>query len=417
MIPITTTTRTTPLFRDEAEGVFSRVRSATGEILAALPGVRRPSDLRDALKIDYRLSWRLFKVAEDGVGNELFAIGSHIPGTVAMGRFLDRAKCHGIPHELIQAARDAGAEFDALVKRHAPNRAAFDAMVAAAGGWNANRLDWEHKRALYRAAAGVHGIQAHTTMLCAIISPAAGKDRIDIATLRGMFGIRRLRPNAPLMVTRHSLNADYANKPVDTNRQPFDLGAYAEHGISLIPEFCSAPLPAIRSSELSAGGQVQIDLVGDDVGLESEVSCVLGHVSRDMPSPYTDDTLPRHRFNLMLRLPAEVLIQDVLIPTELYGSLDPKLLVLTDSSMLELARGHEETGLLAIQESVTHLGRGLGVMHTPDVPRYGEMLRYTFGTLGWDPNKFEVYRCRVEYPVMHSVVSMQFELPERPLID
>ena len=33
--------------------------------------------------------------------------------------------------------------------------------------------------------------------------------------------------------------------------------------------------------------------------------------------------------------------------------------------------------------------------------------------LGWDPERFDVFRRRVEYPVMHSVVSMQFDLPER----
>lgn len=70
-------------------------------------------------------------------------------------------------------------------------------------------------------------------------------------------------------------------------------------------------------------------------------------------------------------------------------------------------------GRLRINETVTHLGRGLHDMHTPDVPRYGEMLRYTFDRLGWDPKRFDVFRCRVHYPVMHSVVSMRFDLPER----
>ncbi len=34
--------------------------------------------------------------------------------------------------------------------------------------------------------------------------------------------------------------------------------------------------------------------------------------------------------------------------------------------------------------------------------------------LGWDAERFEVHRLRVEYPVMQSSIVMQFDLPEKP---
>ena len=48
------------------------------------------------------------------------------------------------------------------------------------------------------------------------------------------------------------------------------------------------------------------------------------------------------------------------------------------------------------------------------MPRYVEMARYAFARLGWDGEQFEVYRCRVEYPVMHSAVVIRFPLPVAP---
>ncbi len=48
------------------------------------------------------------------------------------------------------------------------------------------------------------------------------------------------------------------------------------------------------------------------------------------------------------------------------------------------------------------------------MPRYGEMAAYVFDRLGWDAEQFEVFRCRVEYPVMHSAVVVRFPLPEAP---
>lgn len=61
-----------------------------------------------------------------------------------------------------------------------------------------------------------------------------------------------------------------------------------------------------------------------------------------------------------------------------------------------------------------YLGKGPSVMHTPDVPRYAEMIQYAFDRLGWDEARFDVYRCRVEYPVMPSSVVVRFDLPECP---
>jgi hypothetical protein len=65
-------------------------------------------------------------------------------------------------------------------------------------------------------------------------------------------------------------------------------------------------------------------------------------------------------------------------------------------------------------ESVAHLGRGPSALYATDVPRYVEMGRYIFDRLGWDAERFLVYRCRLEYPVLPSTVVMQFDLPPAP---
>jgi hypothetical protein len=65
-------------------------------------------------------------------------------------------------------------------------------------------------------------------------------------------------------------------------------------------------------------------------------------------------------------------------------------------------------------ESVTYLGKGPSVLYTADVPRYPELANYAFERLGWDGERFDVYRCRVEYPVLPSTVAMVFDLPEAP---
>ena len=67
---------------------------------------------------------------------------------------------------------------------------------------------------------------------------------------------------------------------------------------------------------------------------------------------------------------------------------------------------------MELLESVMYLGQGLSVLPTREVPRYVELARYATDRLGWDADRFDVYRCRIEYPVMPSTVVLRFDLPE-----
>jgi hypothetical protein len=66
--------------------------------------------------------------------------------------------------------------------------------------------------------------------------------------------------------------------------------------------------------------------------------------------------------------------------------------------------------LLPIFESVEMLGSGEEVVHTPDIPRYGEMARYLFERLGWDARQIELYRLRLQFPPMPSAVMVSHSL-------
>ncbi len=396
--------------QEDAAAVLGRVRSVFGELLASLSGIRRPADLQRELDIDYKMSWRACRIA---AATDPLTVGVHVPGPSSMKRFLKKARQRGVPIGLIEATQQAGHDFEGLVRRHAGDRKSFDSMMSALTGDWAEQIDLEQKRTAFRAASHLYGLQVGTGMTCRIINGNKDENRFDICLLQGHMGLRRSRANAPLMLSRHVCSSDYGAIDSSFVREPLDPKGSGDHGVSLLRKFCSHPTPRIRISELSTG-EVQADLVGREVGMAAEVTCVLGHVSRNLLSPYSDDTLPRLRNNQVVRVPTEVLVHDVLMPNDLFGEVPVRLFVFTEQSMLDLNPGHEGPGLLPVAESVMHLGRGPAVIHTPDVPRYGELLEYAFDRLGWDAEKFEVYRCRIEYPVMHSVASIQFYLPEKP---
>jgi len=59
------------------------------------------------------------------------------------------------------------------------------------------------------------------------------------------------------------------------------------------------------------------------------------------------------------------------------------------------------------------LGAGPDAIHLSDLPRYPEMIAQVCDRLGWDVSQFDVYRCRIEYPIMTSLAAIWFPMPEK----
>jgi hypothetical protein len=60
---------------------------------------------------------------------------------------------------------------------------------------------------------------------------------------------------------------------------------------------------------------------------------------------------------------------------------------------------------------VQFLGKASESGETPDWPHYSAMLRFGCEKMGWDLSEFDTYRVRIPYPMMHSMIALQFPLP------
>jgi hypothetical protein len=115
-------------------------------------------------------------------------------------------------------------------------------------------------------------------------------------------------------------------------------------------------------------------------------------------------------------LPSRLLIFDVILHTDAYPGSDPHL-YLYDPGFAGVADVNDplrDRDRLAMSEVVESMGSGVDGLRVPEMPRYVELLRHVFGRLGWDARAFRAYRCRIEYPIYPSQVSMAFERAPRP---
>lgn len=112
-------------------------------------------------------------------------------------------------------------------------------------------------------------------------------------------------------------------------------------------------------------------------------------------------------------IPCEVLVMDLVIHEEALGSLNPLVGCYCDMfNGNQLPEVLDTYNRLPLNENMVYLGKGLPVLRSSDIDRHSEMYSAVFDNLGWDPQRFEVYRCRISFPVMLSSVLVRFELPE-----
>ncbi|HNQ23432.1 MAG TPA: hypothetical protein PKK06_10095 [Phycisphaerae bacterium] len=371
----------------------------------------KPAELQRALGIDFKLAWRIIKVI--GAHGPL-AAGPHVPGPGALRTFLSAARKAGVQGRLVDAAASAAADFDQLVASHAGDRTAFDSMISSlATTEDARQITLQHRRAAFRAQSHILGVQTRVQLKCVVVQPALDPNRLDLVRISGLLSLRQLRPNAPLIVPRISLVNDDGSVN-DGYREPLDPSCDPSSGVMLLNDFCSQPPPRFQPAPPELGPEYG-ELVSQGLGKGAAITFIGGHLVRSAVPRYRDEQNPIGANFVRVRIPSEVLLIDLLIHEDTYGVLAPVSRTRAEHfGELPYLRILDETHQLGPHAPVDHLGKGCSVLYTPDVPGYAELGRYVFERLGSDPEHFDLYRCRIEYPVLPSTVAVAFELPVAP---
>jgi hypothetical protein len=415
MCPTPTTADNAAPFEDDAATVLRQMRGALAQLVAAAPGgASKPVELSKSLGIDMKLSWSLFQIVG---ATDLLAAGQYVPRPGATRKLLQAATRHHVPAQLIERVSGAAEEFERLVKVHAGDRPTFDLMISGRASNGLDRIHLTHLRDAFRANSHIWGVQARTKLLAHFLQPGTEEDMADGAVVRGLIGFRRIRPNVPWIIARARCVDDDgivrripARTPLEAPRQPTTGGAPA---VPFLTEFCTHPLPACRSIQRS-DGFVEHELVEGPVGRTAAITCVMGDVVRNAASFFRDEHNSINEYTAFVREPCEVLINDLFVHEDMFGPLTPELIVYGDlRGGPEYPGGGHEPPRLPVGETVDYLGKGPDVVATPDVPRYAELARYVFERLGWDGEHFDVYRVRLAYPVVPSIVLMRHPLRDK----
>lgn len=379
---------------------FSELLTGTG-VDPSLPQV-----MSRRFGLNKNLAWKISKVVGD---DDPAVVLQQMPGPGGVKIFLESLERAGAEPARIRSARDAVEAYEELIRVHSGDRATLDMMGADLSVAGRQQVEEQHRRLLFQGGGFVWGVQARVMLKLAIVRPADDGKTLDLAHVSGLFDFRRLRQRATwAMASRHwkSDRGGRMNMPLPEAVDPRFAGP---ERAPLMADFCTNPLPDLVPYDHATG--TTFELPAGPIGNTGAIDCVLGTIQRGVPMLRTDeDEWGEH--NAILDTPAELLIYDLFVHESMTFARHPEAVLYSDLRSSNRYPGRDRINdRLPLNEPLQDLGKHALAPATPDLPRYGDMTKYVFDRLGWEPEAFYAFRIKIAYPVCPSSLALRYRLP------
>ena len=395
------------LFPGEAQEVLRQLRRAIAEMFDSVPGgVRKSRDVQKLFGVSTKLSWQIFKLAGPG---DAMSLAPHVPKAAAMRGFLEAAGKHAVPVHHLDKVRAAYSAFEHLIETYAGDRTSFDSMASGLSGTGSKQTGLQHRKAIFRGHSHFWGAQVDTRIITHLMHPSTVANRFDMAAIRSKFGLRRLRSDAEVVVDtiRVSPPAGRAEYHWDY----LDADAAQRYGAPILPQVSTHPLPVLRTVPGTMPGKMNSELNDAAFGRRGAVNLTFGQVWRETElSPSEDGKRQGWLVLTHIHTPTALFIADMLVhrPTfprvvsqiEVYGHC-------SGDSPYGIERTHPS---LPLAEQIAKLDAGADDARIQGVPQYHEALQHVCDRLSWRLDDFDVYRVRIEYPLLDTLVAMRFDI-------
>lgn len=389
--------------------MLERLRDAIKVVVERVaPGCERPTDLQRVLKLDNHMAWSVFNLA---CSANPYAVVSLMPGERAIAKFFDRVAAHDVDEEIVDAARAATTEFEEMVSTYAGHREMFEAMVANLASERddgESEIDIKHRRIAFRSDAIIWRRQIHQRFSCMMVHPSPKQGLTDRLLLTGHIGYQQTRPGLPMRVRGFYHHTPHENEPAEVVVEPLDPDVSVNEPLGLLKPFCTHPIPTFQSITRDPQN-AEYAFIPKSLGVPGEATIFLGRIIRNcgvIPICAPDDPL---FYSTAFGIPTENAVVELFVHESLWDDQLPQVDVYGFGS----AKSSEfpESDRLPVQEKIAFVGRGFQANKAPDVPRYNELLNYTFDRTGWNPKEFMIFRSTIQYPILHTTIRYLFKRP------
>lgn len=395
-----------PVFRQEATDNLVRLRTALFDLMRSKVGVvKKSTDVQGAFGVDLKLSWQVFRMV---TATGALEVMPHVPNAVGMKKLMKAAREKGLAEGLVREVEGAYEDFERHVQSHGGDRGTYDTMVAGLGTGGVGG-EVETRRALFEAHRRLWGVQQDVMVGFGMLHPSGTVGRVDVVDMRTRMGLRRLRADAQAVVdTWKFIRTGEPSTPVF---EALDEKEAAAHGAPILPQFSTDPLPELVMDR-QAGGEVVTSLAGDSIGQLSAADLTFGTVIRSVLLGENEKGQRVAGSMHLSAVPTELTVVDYLVHRPSFRGVEAEVGMYGHATSFPREWQNPPLPKLPCGERVMYLGGGAGAAILPEVPNYVDMLRFASERAGWRLEEFDVYRVRVEYPPMDTVLRLKMTFGE-----
>jgi hypothetical protein len=400
-------------FRSEAGKSLGRFRLAMEKLIYSITKALQTSrDLQNLIGVDRNVSWQLFKLLGPV---ETLATIPYIPASISLRKLLHAAKKRGVNEEYIEEVAAAFAGLEQFISSTTGDREQFETMVMSyADSAESAQMGMHHRKAAFKADCHFFGVAVDTLAFGLLFHPGQKPDSVDFVGLRQSLGLRRLRASTDVLVDRWKMNRDNTGKTDDfLFSDALDPEAAAAHSAAVLPEFCSQPmLPLVTTLEDS--GDVRTLLKHRDIGVGRDVDIATARVFRGMELSRTPDGRPMFDGLVEIGRPTRTQVIDNWVHRPTWPNMVPSAGVFAHLPRRVASVVDREGVRLPFSETFNFMGSGADVARIREVPRYPDLIKYACEKMGWRFEEMDLYRIRIEYPLMDSNILLRLQSPPVP---
>ena len=391
--------------------VLYLVKETLTEVIASAGA--DPAKTRDTarrLDLSNNLVWPVSRFIN---ADDILTAGSEVIDRVKFEKICDACEAKGAAPNLVHQARQAIDKFEEVITLSAGDRQSFSLMLTGLGHEDVTQRQENTRKMAFLSNSSLWGVQCRLSFKTVIFAPNTEEpDQVDAIRIFGMVDFRRLRPIPWPLYRMHGYFDDGSIRPgtgIPIEPPVDDMGS-----IPLLRNFCSEPLPALKSVKRDYGRR--FDLCAGPIGNAGLLTCVIADRLVKWQSIYRTPEKNEFMGSLFdLVTPLEYMLFDVFVHKDLPFTSAPESALF---DRLTAPRGldpeNDAFRQLPLSNKVLQLGPGLLGNSSAHYPRYAQLMEYVFQRANLVPGDYQGYRLSIRYPQIPTAADLQWRLSERP---
>lgn len=382
----------------EPDQIGRELQATLGDVLRAIPDCSaRPTDIARALGVSRVMVSRLQGSIKKSNPVETL---TRIPGPETLRSIARAAQKSGVPSAQVSPALKAVDRFDKLIRQQYGTRAALNAALSDANADTREKFEQASRYQVFKGMSQILGVQSNIWLTCMMLTPGkSGEHAVDVSTIHGTSGLRRLRPDMPIHFI-YGIPPKYKDRRQSPKREHIDISAFLTH--------TAAPLEVVE-----ANGQI-INTFAPELGGKDDLYDMLAEVYIPGGSGrYAAPGRTKRGTTVIPDVPVVTLVSDVIIYGDIFEGITPELYVYNTMPKggADIEDPQRDVDRVETNDAIEDLGSGLANLEIGDIPKYTDMVRYLCEKNGYAPEKFRTHRLQVQYPVYGFQYSIAYPVP------